>query len=71
MCLSLVTTERPEKQNALNAEFLISLISFFSDISLVKGLITVTDYQVAPGAKWMDKGAFKALIGAQTFEHIT
>ncbi len=59
MCLSPVTTESPEKQDALCAEFLISLISFFSDTSLVKGLIT--DYQVAPG---MDKGAFKALVGA-------
>ncbi len=62
MCLSLVTTESPEKQDALSAEFLISLISFFSDTSLVKGLIT--DYRVASGAKWMDKGAFKAFVGA-------
>ncbi len=70
MCLSLVTTESPEKQDALSAEFLISLISFFSDTSLVKGLIT--DYRVASGAKWMDKVHSKhlsvQLTGAQTVE---
>ncbi len=31
---------------------------------LGEGLITATGYRVAPGAKWMDKGAFKALMGA-------
>lgn len=64
MYLSLVTIESPEKQDALSAEFLTNLISFFSDTSLVKGLITATDYQVAPGTKWMDKGASKAFVGA-------
>ena len=59
-----MTTESLEKQDAPSAEMLTSLISFFSDTSLVSWLITVTDFHVAPGARWMNKGAHHALASA-------